>query len=189
MYSCTNYRRDEQSIKAAVTTGHFVKLEKRKFANTNGNPTVDTIEKIFSGLGIPSVIDTLTVRDYFVDTTFLSESLIDQPMRKRLAAAITSHVADASPAILEEIEAVIDKKWPPKQKRRKVGYVSRIEQLLTKRNRIAHGESGEQITPQDLHIFLEMVRSLAKGLCDLTSGLLLGLTNNAMRVDCNPHPA
>lgn len=174
----TQYRKDEESFKTSVIPEHCAKLEKRPFANTGGNPTVDTIEKIFRGLGIPSVIDTLTVRDYSVDTTFLTESLIDAPMRGQLQAAISSRVADAPQEILEEIAALIDKKWQPKKKRRKVGYVSEIEQLLAKRNRIAHGEGAEQVTPAELRNFLEMVCRLATGLRDLAAALLRTLIGN-----------
>lgn len=166
------YRRDERTFKLAVRPESLSRLEKANYSKTGGNPTVDTIEKIFAGLGVPKVIDVLTIRDYSVDTTFLTESLLDANTRSKISAFIEAHAPNTHMDCLEEIVRVIDGKWMPKKKRRKIGYVNEIEQLLAKRNRIAHGESDEQITPADLHGFLLMVGRLATGLCDLSSELL-----------------
>ncbi|WP_419144635.1 MAE_28990/MAE_18760 family HEPN-like nuclease [Burkholderia cenocepacia] len=53
-----------------------------------------------------------------------------------------------------------------------MGYVNEIEQLLKKRNRIAHGEGSEQITPIELTDFKKCVMKLASGLHDELQSLL-----------------
>lgn len=151
--------------------GKPIELNKKRFSRTGGNPTVETIEAIFGILGIPDVIDRLSIKHYSVDSTFIRESQITPQLRGDLHQALSTRGKLADGA-LDAIVSVIEKKWSPRLKRRKVGYVNEIEQLLKKRNRVAHGEGSEQITPQELIAFKQCVDNLANGLHDELQSLL-----------------
>ncbi|WP_157649689.1 MAE_28990/MAE_18760 family HEPN-like nuclease [Burkholderia ubonensis] len=153
------------SFREVFKAGKPAELNKKRFSKTGGNPTVDTIEAIFGILGIPDVIDLLSIKHYSVDSTFISESQVTPHFRGELHHALSERGKLADGA-LEVIVNVIEKKWSPRLKRRKVGYVNEIEQLLKKRNRIAHGEGSEQITPTELIDFKKCVMKLASGLHD-----------------------
>lgn len=172
----TNLRKSNQNsigkFKAAMQPEANIQLNKKLFSKTGGNPSVDTIETLFDGLGLPNIIDKLSINDYLIETTFINESQITQKMREDIETTILKRIKDQSTETAEEIIQLIELRWHPKQKRRKVGYVNEIEQLLKKRNRIAHGEGSEQITPSDLRGFLASIEKLASGLHTMT-GLLL----------------
>ncbi|WP_186135817.1 MAE_28990/MAE_18760 family HEPN-like nuclease [Burkholderia gladioli] len=159
------------SFREIFKSGKPVEINKKRFSKTGGNPTVDTIESIFGVLGIPDVIDLLSIKHYSVDSTFITESQITPKFRGELHSALSARAAVADGA-LEAIVSVIEKKWLPRRKRRKVGYVNEIEQLLKKRNRIAHGEGSEQIPPTELADFNRCVEKLAGGLHDELQSLL-----------------
>ena len=139
-------------------------LNKKRFSNTGGNPTVDTIEAIFLALGIPNVIDKLSIEHYLVESTYINESQVQPAMRDAISASLNQLNNNMSDAALSQIVALIESKWLPKKKRRKVGYVNEIEQLLKKRNRIAHGEGSEQVTSTELRKFAQCVGRLGEGL-------------------------
>lgn len=116
-------------------------LDRKKLSTTGGNPTVETIEGLFDAFGLASVIDRLSIDHFGVDSTFVVESQ---------ASSMRGSVLDALGGDSSRVEAVlsiIDEKWRPKQKRRDVGYVSALQELLKRRNRIAHGEGKELVTP------------------------------------------
>lgn len=147
-------------------------VNKKRLSSTGGNPTVDNIEAMFHILGLPKVIDYLSIKDYGLDSTFVSESQVLPRMRDDIHGIIEKKFSGASLDVVSDLVELIEKKWLPKQKRRKVGYVFDIEQLLKKRNRIAHGEGHEQITTTELRDTLEKVRNLSGGLHSLLVGLL-----------------
>lgn len=139
-------------------------LRKNKEHKTAGNPSVDTIEKIYGSLGIPRVIDRLSIVDYEVDTTFTEESQIDSSLKRKLDEVLRGLPIDHVESTKTSIVRLIDDKWRPKKKRRKVGYVSAIEELLKLRNRIAHGEGWDPITPDDLKGHIDAISKLAEGI-------------------------
>ena len=155
------------NFKEILSDNKDVPFNEKQLAKTGGNPTVDTIEGVFNYLGIPVIIDALSIRDYDIDTTFHKESQVDQIMKNRISDVIQKRFADAVPETIDEIVKLIDTKWPSKQARRKVGYVRDIEEILKKRNRIAHGEGSEQITPLELSEFLDKITKLATGLHEM----------------------
>lgn len=163
------------AFKAAVRQDGIVKINKKNFSKTGGNPTVDTIEGVFNSLGIPKIIDFLTIRDFEVESTFVKESQVLPKMRDEILALLSKNQPISANGTLQEIVELIEERWSPKQKRRKVGYVNEIEQLLKKRNRIAHGEGREQITPVELRSFLACINKLTEGLHSMVGKSLKNL--------------
>lgn len=148
------------------------KFNKSRLAKTGGNPTVDTIEALFDAFGVPDVIEILSIKDYELTSTYISESQVSAEMRNQLLDVIEDKAGEQHSIAVEEIVAVIEKKWVARKKRRTVGYVNDINELLKRRNRIAHGESQEPVTPDELVAAKKMVEKLTIGLHDLIEGQL-----------------
>lgn len=148
-------------FKHAWSEGKSFNLNRKKLASTGGNPTVDTVENIFSTFGVAMIIDRLSVAHFQVDSTFVKESQSEALK----AAIITAVNGDTTHALA--IAAMIDEKWKPRTKRRSVGYVSAIQEMLKRRNRIAHGEGREIITPEELTSTVETMRQFGRGLHDV----------------------
>ena len=70
-------------------------------------------------LGVPDVIDRLSIKPYAVDSTFISESQITPTLGGDLHHALSERgkLADGR---LDAIVSVIEKKWSPRFERRKV---------------------------------------------------------------------
>lgn len=132
-------------------------LDRKRLSSTGGNPTVDAIEGVFATLGVAAVIDTLSIRDFGLESTFTVER-----QSKSIEGELNKVVADET--ILEKVLEVVDSRWSPRKKRRSVGYVSAIEELLKRRNRIAHGEGREPVTPRELREYREHIGRLAEGM-------------------------
>ncbi|MNN69237.1 hypothetical protein D3C81_1850090 [compost metagenome] len=114
---------------------------------------------MFQRLGIPAIIDKLSLRDYALDSTYSTVSQ-SQQLHKSIELAVGGDVAH-----YQKVVEIIDGKWAPKKQRRDVGYVGRIQELLKKRNRIAHGENwGEQVTPTELLDFNRDILRLCVGI-------------------------
>lgn len=139
-------------------------LNHKKLAKTGGNPTVDTVEALFGCFGISEALDKLSIQDYNVDTTFIRESQITDKLQQKIKNILEAHAGTNTTVLLAGVVEELDKQWSPKIRRRSVGYVGGIEELLKKRNRIAHGESDEPVTPSDLIDAASMVEGLIKGL-------------------------
>ena len=155
--SVTNFKR---TVLAEVP----IRLDEEKFSQTGGNPSVDTIEKLFSVLGFPRIIDTLSIDHYKLnEDTFERKSKVESKMRDEIEGVI-GQIEGADSSAVDEIIKLIDKKWPGNLQRRKVGYISAIEQLLTKRNQIAHGERSIQVTPTELSEHCLVIKKLSEGL-------------------------
>ena len=73
---------------------------------------------------------------------------------------------------------MLEDNWISKSKRRSVGYVRTIEQLLTQRNEIAHGNSDRKLTKQEFEDSIREIRQLASGIHELTQAQLETLCNN-----------
>jgi hypothetical protein len=149
-----------------------ISLNHRKLAKTGGNPTVDTIEGLLACFGIPSAVDILSIRDFGIESTFVQESQISDRMRQKIRSIVEPHAGSNTPSALAEIVEVLEQCWNSKIKRRSVGYVGGIEELLKRRNRIAHGESDEPVTPSELGAAIELVSGLIAGLADLAEAQL-----------------
>jgi hypothetical protein len=156
----------------AIATGTDFQFDYKKMANTGGNPTVDVVEDLFTSLGHPNVIETLSIQDFGIDSTYSEERRSDA-VRARIRTALQGHV-DGDLA-LTNVLTIIDEAWTPRRKRRDVGYVSAIQQLLSKRNRIAHGEGRDEITPTDLSSHVEGIGRLAAGLTSILDNSLADL--------------
>jgi hypothetical protein len=157
------------SLKGCITQDtHYIFLQDA-IGGTKGNPTVDVVENIFQKLGIPEIIDKLSVKDYALDSTFTIVSQ-SQQLHKLIESAVDGNLTNH-----QKIIEIIDEKWIPKKQRRDVGYVGIIQELLKKRNRIAHGENWEeQVTPTELLNFNRDILRLCNGIAE---HLILELNN------------
>lgn len=169
--------RSSSSILSLLRNGRPLSLNQKKLSKTGGNPTVDTVEALFECFGISSAIDVLSIRDFGVESTFIYESQISEGMREKIRDAIAKSTGQDTPETISEIVAVLEERWNPKTRRRSVGYVSGIEELLKRRNRIAHGESDEPVTPSELLASAAIVEGLVKGLHELAEEQLEAITN------------
>lgn len=158
-------------LRNSIATNKNYDLDKKKLSNTGGNPTVDTIEKIFARLGLANAIDTLSIQDFGISSTFVRESQAEQ-LRSKLEEKIASHCQQHDADLVEHLISVIESKWSSSQKRRKVGYVQAIEELLRIRNLIAHGEGREPVLPSELIDHVEKVEGMAMGLDKMVSDLI-----------------
>lgn len=149
---------------AKVEQATPLQLDSDKLSSTNANPTVDTIERIFNTFDIPMVLDELSINDFGVDDMYNFESQVSETLRRSILLKVDGDVAKEF-----DILKIIESKWAPKKKRRRVGYLNAIDELLKKRNRIAHGEGFDTVTPQELK---EATVNISK-LCD---GLISKLT-------------
>lgn len=150
---------------AKVEQATPLQLDSDKLSSTNANPTVDTIERIFNAFDIPMVLDELSINDFGVDDMYNFESQVSESLRRSILLKVEGDVAKEF-----DIFKIIESKWAPKKKRRRVGYINTIDELLKKRNRIAHGEGFDTVTPQELK---EATMNISK-LCD---GLISKLTS------------
>jgi hypothetical protein len=169
------------TLKESIINNKHFKIKKEKFGKTSGNPTVDTIESIFSNIGIENVIDKLSIIDYGVESTFIVESQAEKLRSKINGVLFDKEIADVN--FTNEILEIIESQWAPKKKRRVVGYVSDIQELLKKRNRIAHGEGREIITPDDLNGYKDKVGKLSLGLNNLTDEVLNTLISDTLPIN------
>ncbi|MDU1107515.1 MAG: MAE_28990/MAE_18760 family HEPN-like nuclease [Enterobacter sp.] len=149
---------------AKVEQATPLQLDSDKLSSTNANPTVDTIERIFNTFDIPMVLDELSINDFGVDDMYNLESQVSESLRRSILLKVDGDVAKEF-----DILKIIESKWAPKKKRRRVGYLNTIDKLIKKRNRIAHGEGFDTVTPQELK---EATVNISK-LCD---GLISKLT-------------
>lgn len=170
-----NISNDVDGFKRAVRTGGGFALNSKAFSKMGGNPSVDRVETVFRIFGVENVLDVLSKRDYGVDSTFLPDSQVE-PIRKSLSVVLASAGAAAA---IDDVIAVIEKKWSPRTKRRKVGYIACIEQLLDKRNRIAHGEGIAQVTPKELRGWAAELQRLADGLMEQVAVVMASLRPDA----------
>ncbi len=150
-------------LKECIANSNHHPFSGKAIGTTKGNPTVDMVESIFSKIGIKDVIDKLSIRDFSIESTYIKSSQLDKNFLRKLNAALDGDLQTS-----ENIIAIIEKKWEPKNKRRAVGYVGVIEELLKIRNRIAHGENyGEQVTPDELTTHAENIKKLCSGIHEL----------------------
>ncbi|AZE15718.1 hypothetical protein C4K09_1238 [Pseudomonas chlororaphis subsp. aureofaciens] len=149
------------SIKDCIAQDSHYPLLQDAIGGTKGNPTVDVVENMFQKLGIPEIIDKLSVRDYALDSTFTTVSQ-SQQLHQSIEAVVGDDIAS-----YQKIIEIIDGRWGPKKQRRDVGYVGIIQELLKKRNRIAHGENWEeQVTPTELLDFNRDIFRLCNGVAE-----------------------
>lgn len=149
-----------QSIKQNILTSGHLPLDHKPLSSTKGNPTVDTVESIFSKIGIDSVIDKLSIQDFSIDSTYTSTSQLDRNFISRINTTLNGDMS-----ISTQVIQIIEQKWLPRKQRRAVGYVGVIQELLKTRNRIAHGENfGEHVTPSELLDHSMHIEKLCEGL-------------------------
>ncbi len=158
-------------LKESVRLGTSYKLDQKKLSNTGGNPTVDTIESIFSRIGIDAAIDKLSITDFGIASTYTLESQSEQ-LRLKISEEVSQNSENYNPILIDQILRVIDSKWTPSRKRRKIGYVHAIEELLRVRNLIAHGEGREPVPPSELLTHIENVEGIAKGLDTMVTDII-----------------
>ncbi len=173
-----------EELKLKLQEDQHHKISHARFSKTNSNPSVDVVETMFSNIGIEQVIDHLSIIDFELDSTFTTE-----PQSEMVKDKIEAKLNESSPsesALLSDLLKIIDEKWLPKSKRRKVGYVSAIEELLKKRNRIAHGEGRELITPSDLKMHNSQIAGLSIGLHRLVSQKLETLLTPSIQAHSSP---
>jgi hypothetical protein len=96
-------------------------------------------------------------------------------MASGIRGILADHAVQDPDIALESITTEIESKWRPKRKRRDVGYVNKIQELLQRRNRIAHGEGYQQITPAELCDFVDSVERLSRGLSEALDSQLIAV--------------
>ncbi|QHI77510.1 MAE_28990/MAE_18760 family HEPN-like nuclease [Serratia sp. NGAS9] len=141
---------------SAISESNKVELNADKFSATNANPTVDNIERLFEAFDMPLILDVISIEDYNFDSMYNVESQVNASMLNKIHLAVGGDDT-ARGAVLAEIE----RKWVSKRKRRRVGYVGFIDELLKVRNRIAHGESNPVVTPTELSDAVETISILS----------------------------
>ncbi|WP_171964322.1 MAE_28990/MAE_18760 family HEPN-like nuclease [Cronobacter sakazakii] len=143
------YKQQNPSLFAGLVSGlsedRAVSLNSDKLSATNANPTVDNIERLFNAFDMPLILDVITMEDFSFDSMYNSESQLTAGIRTAISSLSQGDLAKEA-----ELSQAIENKWSPKLKRRRVGYLNIIDELLKKRNRIAHGESFEIVTYQEL---------------------------------------
>lgn len=145
-------------IRDCISDGDYFPLVQEVIGGTKGNPTVDTVETMFQRLGIPEIIEKVSMRDYALDSTYTTVNQ-SQQLHQDIEQAVSGDIAS-----YQKVIELIDGKWAPKKKRRDVGYVGVIQELLKKRNRIAHGENWEeQVTPEEVLGFNRDILRLCVG--------------------------
>lgn len=149
-----------EAFKDSIRHGKAHKIPPKAFSNLEGNPSVDRVEKVFRLFGIMNVLDVLSIKDFGVVSTFKPDSQVE-PIRGAIVEILS---AAGVPGAADEVLAAVEKKWSPKLKRRKVGYIASIEQLLQKRNIIAHGEGRPEVTPKELRDAATDLQRLGDGL-------------------------
>jgi hypothetical protein len=179
---CGSSENHRQKLKDLISRNSCIEIDERmqqEFSKTWGNPTVDTIEKMLSRIGISDVIETLSVRDFDL-TTHTQISQIDNNLKSSLRQIFSSRSFDNLTISEVELEIlrVLEDKWKSRSKRRTVAYVRTIEQLLTQRNEIAHGNSDRKLTKQEFENSIREIRQLASGINELTQAQLETLCNN-----------
>ena len=162
-------------LRDTLKDGRTVRLNPKRFNNTGGNPTVDVIEKIFSRLGLLDIIDALSICDFGLDSTYINETQVHHSMASGIRGILADHAVQDPDIAIELITTEIELKWRPKRKRRDVGYVNQIQELLKRRNRIAHGEGYQQITPSELCDFVDSIERLGRGLSDALDSQLIAV--------------
>lgn len=142
-----------------------LRFEPKLISNTRGNPKVEIIEQMFLKIGIPDVLEQLSKED-FGSTTYGRRSQVDNSMRRRIHTCISekTDTLENSQDLTSDIIDLIEEKWQPRSQRREVGYVAVIQDLLKKRNVIAHGEAILKITDKELEDYIKDIRKLAVGL-------------------------
>ena len=179
---CDSSEKHRQKLKNLMSGNSCIEIDEKmqqEFSKTWGNPTVDIIEKMLNRIGVSDVIETLSVRDFSL-TTHTQISQIDNNLKSSLRQIFSDRLFD-DPDISEiesEIVRVLEDNWISKSKRRSVGYVRTIEQLLTQRNEIAHGNSDRKLTKQEFEDSIREIRQLASGIHELTQAQLETLCNN-----------
>ncbi|MEC5342875.1 MAE_28990/MAE_18760 family HEPN-like nuclease [Brenneria populi] len=142
-----------------LASGKSVSLDSEKLSATNANPTVDTIERIFEAFDMPNILDVITMEDYSFSSMYNYDSQLTEKIKSTVKVAVGED-SSKELSILEEIE----RKWAPKKKRRRVGYLNEIDELLKKRNRIAHGEGFEVVTYNELYNTTNIIIRLCNSL-------------------------
>jgi hypothetical protein len=110
-------------VKTSILANTHLAVNAKKHSKTGGNPTVDIIESLFSALGFPSVIDVLSIQDFHVTSTFVSESQVSAQMKATLESTIQAVQIPDPSTVIAEIVKLIDAKWTPRKKRRNIAYV------------------------------------------------------------------
>lgn len=166
------------NLKVAIRRGNSHSIQSKSFSKMEGNPTVDRVERAFAYFGIENVLDGLSIQDFGVNSTFAMDSQVE-PLRRQLSAYLD---AAGCSGLTDDVLGIFEAKWQAKRKRRDVGYVATIQQMLALRNRIAHGEGRPPITPTELREFCHALEKLSDGLNGIMREVLVKITTFQPRV-------
>jgi hypothetical protein len=174
----TNKLQDSLKLQTSIVSDSHFKINAKKLSKTGGNPTVDTIESIFSKLGISNIIDTLSIEDFGISSTYTRESQA-LVLRAKIEEQIIEHAQQFNSSLTDHIVSIIEEKWAPTLKRRQIGYVFAIGEILRIRNLIAHGEGREPVAPTDLLEHITIIENLVFGLDKNLNNLLARIRTSA----------
>lgn len=159
IYCLEKYKQNKLSLFTDFITGLTeqkpIDLDSDKLSETNANPTVDNIERLFQAFDMPLILDELSIQDFGYDSMYNNVS----QLTTGIIEAINS-ISDGDVAKEQLLTEAIEGKWRPKVKRRRIGYLNVVDELLKKRNRIAHGEGFEIITFTDLDETADLIIAL-----------------------------
>lgn len=154
-------------LKGCIVQDTHYPFQQDAIGKTKGNPSVDMVESLFQNIGISEIIDKLSAKDYSLESTYTTTNQ-SQQLNNLIGSAVNGNLV-----IQQKIMDIIDGKWAPRKQRRDVGYVGIIQELLKKRNRIAHGENWEeQVTPKELLDFNQDILRLCSGIAEHLSAEL-----------------
>lgn len=153
-------------LKSALDGISPFELSGKRISSTGGNPTVDVVEGMLAVFGVCHAIDRLSIEHFGVDSTFTVEA-----QSASLAAQFMS-VVDGDVTKVDALLTAVDAKWLPRKRRRNVGYVHSLQELLKRRHRVAHGEGKDPVTPGDLENAAGEMHQLCRGLHSLLSSRL-----------------
>ncbi len=138
-----------------------IKLNKKNFSKTEGNPTAEVINKLFSAFGIPEVLDTLNYELFQLETKEVPVSFLREDEKKELCNIVK--YSD----IIERVDIYLTQKRNGSGKKdRNAGVYNTINTLLNFRNNIAHGNKGIRISTVELIELKEQIMVLVKALAE-----------------------
>ena len=168
LQKCTSGSENHRKqLKDLISGKAQIEMNASLFAKTEGNPKVEVIERILERVGVARILEVLTVRDFEI-TTEATRSQVDSSFKRKIndiCQSISDNPRENSSIEVKIIE-LLDEKWPPKKTRRPVGYVATIQELLKRRNLIAHGDGDIKVTDMELEQFITEVSRLASGISE-----------------------
>ncbi|RFP62743.1 MAG: hypothetical protein BJG00_003070 [Limnothrix sp. CACIAM 69d] len=125
-----------------------VKFNSQELSRTESNPSVDVIERLLYRIGISDFFEEVSKRR-FNESTYIDipHAAVDSGLQNKIGRAINEHLqGESEEKLYGVIISLLRDKWPPRRKRRRIGFIRIIDTLLKYRNLIAHGDDNPEVT-------------------------------------------